>query len=145
MIILKIIACAFSMSFCFMCVSSLADFMIWRIFDTSSVWDNDPVEWLQQKCVYLAFLWIFFCGVCAVLAKKLKDFDRLVNFFVNLFLPIVAIWILSPYLGIIIAAVCISDTNLVDFYSALLSALISIVLFMIVVREVLKRVYPSKS
>ena len=80
-----------------------------------------------------------------MLAVKLKDFDRLVNFFVNLFLPIVAIWILSPYLGIIIAAVRISDIHLVDFYSALLSALISIVLFMIVVREVLKQIYPSKS
>lgn len=145
MIILKIIACAFSMSFCLMNISSLGDFVVWRIFDTSSVWDDDPIEWLQQKCVYFIFLWISFCGVCAVLAKKLKDFDRLVNFFVNLFLPIVAIWILSPYLGIIIAAVCISDTNLVDFYSALLSALIFIVLFMIVVAEVLKRVYPSKS
>ena len=145
MIILKIIACAFSMSFYLMCVSSLAGFMIEPFFYTSSVWDDDPIEWLQQKCVYFIFLWISFCGVCAVLAKKLKDFDRLVNFFVNLFLPIVAIWILSPYLGIIIAAVCISDTHLVDFYSALLSALISIVLFMIVVREVLKQIYPSKS
>jgi len=145
MIILKIIACAFSMSFCLMNISSLGDFVVWRIFDTSSVWDDDPIEWLQQKCVYFIFLWISFCGVCAVLAKKLKDFDRLVNFFVNLFLPIVAIWILSPYLGIIIAAVCISDTHLVDFYSALLSALISIVLFMIVVAEVLKQIYPPKS
>ncbi len=145
MIILKIIACAFSMSFCLMNISSLGDFVVWRIFDTSSVWDDDPIEWLQQKCVYFLFLWIFFCGICAVLAKKLKDFDRLVNFFVNLFLPIVAIWILSPYLGIIIAAVCISDTHLVDFYSALLSALIFIVLFMIVVAEVLKQIYPPKS
>ena len=145
MIILKIIACAFSMGFCLMCISSLMGFFIGQIFDTSSVWADDPIEWLQQKCVYFIFLWISFCGVCAVLAKKLKDFDRLVNFFVNLFLPIVAIWILSPYLGIIIAAVCISDTHLVDFYSALLSALISIVLFMIVVAEVLKRVYSSKS
>ena len=80
-----------------------------------------------------------------MLAVKLKDFGQLADFFVNLFLPIVAIWILSPYLGIIIAAVCISDTNLVDFYSALLSALISIVLFMIVVAEVLKQIYPPKS
>nr|WP_314071600.1 hypothetical protein [uncultured Campylobacter sp.] len=145
MIILKIIACAFSMSFYLMCVSSLADFVIEPFFYTSSVWDDDPLDWLQKKFAYFLFLWIFSCGICAILAAKLKDFDRLVNFFVNLFLPIVAIWILSPYLGIIIAAVCISDTNLVDFYSALLSALISIVLFMIVVAEVLKRVYPSKS
>ena len=145
MIILKIIACAFSMSFYLMCVSSLADFVIEPFFYTSSVWDDDPLDWLQKKFAYFLFLWIFSCGICAILAAKLKDFDRLVNFFVNLFLPIVAIWILSPYLGIIIAAVCISDTNLVDFYSALLSALISIVLFMIVVREVLKQIYPSKS
>ncbi len=145
MIILKIIACTFSMGFCLMNISSLGDFVVWRIFDTSSVWDDDPIEWLQQKCVYLAFLWIFFCGICAVLAAKLKDFGKLTDFFVNLFLPTAAIWILSPYLGTMIAAVCISDTHLVDFYSALLSALISIVLFMIVVREVLKRVYPPKS
>ena len=44
-----------------------------------------------------------------------------------------------------IAAVCISDTHFVDFYSALLSALIFIVLFMIVVKEVLKQIYPPKS
>ena len=128
-----------------MSISSLSDFLIWRIFDTSNVWDDDPIEWLQQKCVYFSFLWIFSCGICAVLAAKLKDFGKLTDFFVNLFLPTVAIWILSPYLGTMIAAVCISDTRLVDFYSALLSALISIVLFMIVVAEVLKRVYPSKS
>ena len=144
MVFLKIITCAFSMGFCLMSISSLADFLVWRIFDTSSVWDDDPIEWLQQKCIYFAFLWIFFCGVCAVLAAKLKDFGKLTDFFVNLFLPTVAIWILSPYLGTMIAAVCISDTNLVDFYSALLSALISIVLFMIVIREVLRRVYPPK-
>lgn len=114
-------------------------------FDASSARYDDPVEWLRQKCVYFAFLWIFFCGICAVLATKLKDFGRFADFFVDLFLPTVAIWILSSYLGTMIAAVCISDTHLVDFYSALLSALISIVLFMIVVREVLKRVYPPKS
>lgn len=145
MVFLKIIACAFSMGFCLMCVSSLMGFVIGQIFDASSVWDDDPVEWLQQKCVYFAFLWIFFCGVCAVLAAKLKDFGKLTDFFVNLFLPTVAIWILSPYLGIMIAAVCISDSRLAAFYAALLSALISIVLFMIVVKEVLKRVYPPKS
>ncbi len=145
MIILKIIACAFSMGFCLMCILSLMGFFIGQIFDTSSVRFDDPLEWLQQKCVYFLFLWIFFCGVCAVLAAKLKDFGKLTDFFVNLFLPTVAIWILSPYLGIIIAAVCISDTHLVDFYSALLSALISIVLFMIVVAEVLKQIYPPKS
>ena len=145
MVFLKIIACAFSMGFCLMCISSLMGFFIGQIFDTSSVRFDDPLEWLQQKCVYLAFLWIFFCGICAVLAAKLKDFGKLTDFFVNLFLPTVAIWILSPYLGIMIAAVCISDSRLAAFYAALLSALISIVLFMIVVKEVLKRVYPPKS
>lgn len=44
MIILKIIACAFSMGFCLMNISSLGDFVVWRIFDTSSVWDDDPIE-----------------------------------------------------------------------------------------------------
>ena len=44
-----------------------------------------------------------------------------------------------------IAAVCISDSRLAAFYAALLSVLISIVLFMIVVKEVLKLVYPPKS
>ena len=56
MAFLKIIACAFSMGFCLMCVSSLGDFLVWQIFDTSSVWDDDPIEWLQQKCVYFIFL-----------------------------------------------------------------------------------------
>ena len=145
MIILKIIACAFSMSFCLMNISSLGDFVVWRIFDTSSVWDDDPIEWLQQKCVYFIFLWISFCGVCAVLAVKLKDFDRLVNFFVNLFLPTAAVWILSPFLGMMIVALIVSDLHLARFYSSLLSALIFIVLFMIVVAEVLKQIYPPKS
>ena len=145
MIILKIIACAFSMSFYLICVSSLADFVIEPFFYTSSVWDDDPLDWLQKKFAYFLFLWIFSCGICAILAAKLKDFGKLTDFFVNLFLPTAAVWILSPYLGIIIAAVCISDTHLVDFYSALLSALIFIVLFMIVVAEVLKQIYPPKS
>ena len=145
MIILKIITCAFSMGFCLMSISSLGDFLVWRIFDTSSVWDDDPIEWLQQKCIYFAFLWIFFCGVCAVLAAKLKDFGKLTDFFVNLFLPTAAVWILSPFLGMMIVALIVSDLHLARFYSSLLSALIFIVLFMIVVREVLKRVYPPKS
>ena len=81
MVFLKIIACAFSMGFCLMCVSSLMGFVIGQIFDASSVWDEDPVEWLRQKCVYFAFLWIFFCGICAVLAAKLKDFGKLTVFF----------------------------------------------------------------
>ena len=145
MIILKIIACAFSMGFCLMCISSLMGFFIGQIFDTSSVRFDDPLEWLQQKCVYFLFLWIFFCGVCAVLATKLKDFDKFVDFFVNLFLPTAAVWILSPFLGMMIVALIVSDLHLATFYSSLLSALIFIVLFMIVVREVLKQIYPSKS
>ena len=144
MVFLKIIACAFSMGFCLMCVSSLMGFVIGQIFDASSVWDDDPVEWLRQKCVYFSFLWIFFCGICAVLAAKLKDFGRFVDFFVNLFLPTAAVWILSPFLGMMIVALIVSDLHLATFYSALLSALIFIVLFMIVVKEVLKQIYPPK-
>ena len=140
MIILKIIACAFSMSFCLMNISSLGDFVVWRIFDTSSVWDDDPIEWLQQKCVYFIFLWISFCGVCAVLAKKLKDFDRLVNFFVNLFLPTVAIWIISPFLGITIAAAF--ELHGGDILIGICTAY---VLALIVVAEVLKQVYSPKT
>ena len=135
MIILKIIACAFSMGFCLMCILSLMGFFIGQIFDTSSVRFDDPLEWLQQKCVYFLFLWIFFCGICAVLAKKLKDFGKLTDFFVNLFLPTAAVWILSPFLGMMIVALIVSDLHLATFYSSLLSALISIVLFMIVVKR----------
>nr|WP_315056028.1 hypothetical protein [uncultured Campylobacter sp.] len=145
MIILKIIACAFSMGFCLMCISSLMGFLTGQIFDTSSVRFDDPLEWLQQKCVYFLFLWIFFCGVCAVLAAKLKDFGKLTDFFVNLFLPTAAVWILSPFLGMMIVALIVSDLHLATFYSSLLSALIFIVLFMIVVAEVLKQIYPPKS
>ena len=135
MIILKIIACAFSMGFCLMCILSLMGFFIGQIFDTSSVRFDDPLEWLQQKCVYFLFLWIFFCGICAVLAKKLKDFGKLTDFFVNLFLPTAAVWILSPFLGMMIVALIVSDLHLATCYSSLLSALISIVLFMIVVKR----------
>ena len=145
MIILKIIACAFSMGFCLMCISSLMGFFIGQIFDTSSVRFDEPLEWLQQKCVYFLFLWIFFCGICAVLAAKLKDFGKLTDFFVNLFLPTAAVWILSPFLGMMIVALIVSDLHLARFYSSLLSALIFIVLFMIVVAEVLKQIYPPKS
>lgn len=145
MIILKIIACAFSMGFCLMCISSLMGFFIGQIFDTSSVRFDEPLEWLQQKCVYFLFLWIFFCGICAILAAKLKDFGKLTDFFVNLFLPTAAVWMLSPFLGMMIVALIVSDLHLARFYSSLLSALIFIVLFMIVVAEVLKQIYPSKS
>nr|WP_315004408.1 hypothetical protein [uncultured Campylobacter sp.] len=145
MIILKIIACAFSMSFYLMCVSSLADFMIEPFFYTSSAWDGDPLEWLQKKFAYFLFLWIFSCGICAILAAKLKDFGKLTDFFVNLFLPTAAVWILSPFLGMMIVALIVSDLHLATFYSSLLSALIFIVLFMIVVKEVLKQIYPPKS
>jgi len=145
MVFLKIIACAFSMGFCLMNISSLGDFVVWRIFDTSSVWDGDPLEWLQKKFAYFLFLWIFSCGICAILAAKLKDFGKLTDFFVNLFLPTAAVWILSPFLGMMIVALIVSDLHLATFYSSLLSALISIVLFMIVVREVLKQIYPPKS
>ena len=140
MIILKIITCAFSMGFCLMSISSLGDFLVWRIFDTSSVWDDDSIEWLQQKCIYFAFLWIFFCGVCAVLAAKLKDFGKLTDFFVNLFLPTVAVLIVSPFIGIAIATVlgwCGGDL-VISIFAAYILALL-------VVNRVLKRVYPPKS
>ena len=105
MVFLKIIACAFSMGFCLMCVSILMGFVIGQIFDASSVWNDDLIEWLQKKFVYFAFLWIFFCGICAILAAKLKDFGKFVDFFVNLFLPTVAVLIVSPLVGIAIATV----------------------------------------
>ena len=133
------------MSFYLMCVSSLADFMIEPFFYTSSVWDDDPLDWLQKKFAYFLFLWIFSCGICAILAAKLKDFGKLTDFFVNLFLPTAAVWMLSPFLGMMIVALIVSDLHLARFYSSLLSALIFIVLFMIVVAEVLKQIYPPKS
>ena len=144
MVFLKIIACAFSMSFYLMCVLSLASFMIEPFFYTSSVRFDDPIEWLQKKFAYFLFFWIFFCWICAILAAKLKDFGRFVDFFVNLFLPTAAVWILSPFLGMMIVALIVSDLHLATFYSALLSALIFIVLFMIVVKELLKQIYPPK-
>ena len=68
MVFLKIIACAFSMSFYLMCVLSLASFMIEPFFYTSSVRFDDPIEWLQKKFAYFLFFWIFFCWICAILA-----------------------------------------------------------------------------
>ena len=140
MIILKIIACAFSMGFCLMCISSLMGFFIGQIFDTSSVRFDDPLEWLQQKCVYFLFLWIFFCGVCAVLAAKLKDFGKLTDFFVNLFLPTVAVLIVSPFIGIAIATVlgwCGGDL--------IISICAAYILALLVVNRALKQIYPPKS
>ena len=46
---------------------------------------------------------------------------------------------------LMIVALIVSDLHLARFYSSLLSALIFIVLFMIVVAEVLKQIYPPKS
>lgn len=139
MVFLKIIACAFSMGFCLMCVSSLMGFVIGQIFDASSVWDDDPVEWLQQKCVYFAFLWIFFCGICAVLAAKLKDFGKLADFFVNLFLLTVAVLIVSPLVGIAIATVlgwCGGDL--------IISIFVAYILALLVVNRVLNQIYTPK-
>ncbi|WP_299189914.1 hypothetical protein [uncultured Campylobacter sp.] len=140
MIILKIIACAFSMSFCFMCVSSLAGFMIEPFFYTSSAQFDDPIEWLQKKFAYFLFFWIFFCWTCAILAAKLKDFGKLADFFVNLFLPTVAVLIVSPLVGIAIATVlgwCGGDL-VISIFAAYILALL-------VVNRVLKQIYPPKS
>lgn len=127
MIILKIIACAFSMSFCFMCVSSLAGFMIEPFFYTSSAQFDDPIEWLQKKFAYFLFFWIFFCWTCAILAAKLKDFGKLADFFVNLFLPTVAVLIVSPLVGIAIATVlgwCGGDLVISIFAAYILALLV---------------------
>ena len=122
----------------------LSRFYYRTVFYTSSARFDDPIEWLQKKFAYFLFFWTFFCWICAILAAKLKDFGRFVDFFVNLFLPTAAVWILSPFLGMMIVALIVSDLHLATFYSALLSALIFIVLFMIVVKEVLKQIYPPK-
>ena len=145
MVFLKIIACAFSMSFCFTSVLILADLSVELFFAAFSDRYGYLSEWLQERCIYFVVLWIFFCGICVILAEKLKDFGKLTDFFVNLFLPTAAVWILSPFLGMVIVALIVSDLHLATFYSSLLSALIFIVLFMIVVREVLKQIYPPKS
>ena len=140
MIILKIIACAFSMSFCFMCVSSFADFVIEPFFYTSSARFDGPIEWLQKKFAYFIFFWIFFCWICAILAAKLKDFGKLADFFVNLFLPTVAVLIVSPLVGIAIATVlgwCGGDL--------IISIFVAYILALFVVNRVLKQIYPSKS
>ena len=140
MIILKIIACAFSMSFYLMCISSLADFMIEPFFYTSSARFDDPIEWLQKKFAYFLFFWIFFCWICAILAAKLKDFGKLTDFFVNLFLPTVAVLIVSPFIGIAIATVlgwCGGDL--------IISICAAYILALLVVNRVLKQIYPPKS
>ena len=140
MIILKIIACAFSMGFCFTSVLILVDLSVELFFVAFSDRYGYLSEWLQERCVYFVVLWIFFCGICAILAEKLKDFDRLVNFFVNLFLPTVAIWIISPFLGITIAAVF--ELHGGDILIGICTAY---VLALIVVAEVLKQVYSPKT
>ena len=140
MIILKIIACAFSMSFYLMCVSSLADFMIEPFFYTSSARFDDPIEWLQKKFAYFLFFWIFFCWICVILAAKLKDFGKLTDFFVNLFLPTVAVLIVSPLVGIAIAMMlrwCGGDL--------IISIFVAYILALFVVNRVLKQIYPFKS
>lgn len=140
MIILKIIACAFSMGFCFISVLILADLSVELFFAAFSDRYGYLSEWLQERCIYFVVLWIFFCGICVILAEKLKDFDRLVNFFVNLFLPTVAIWIISPFLGITIAVAF--ELHGGDILIGICTAY---VLALIVVAEVLEQVYPPKT
>lgn len=140
MVFLKIIACAFSMGFCLMSVSSLADFVIEPFFYTSSARFDDPIEWLQKKFAYFLFFWIFFCWICAILAAKLKDFGKFTDFFVNLFLPTVAVLIVSPLVGIAIATVlgwCGGDL--------IISIFVAYILALLVVNRVLKQIYPPKS
>ena len=93
-----------------------------------------------EKIRIFPIFWIFFCWICAILAAKLKDFGKLTDFFVNLFLPAVAVLIVSPFIGIAIATVlgwCGGDL--------IISICAAYILALLVVNRVLKQIYLPKS
>ena len=111
MAFLKILTCAFSMSFCFMSIYGLTTSAVELVFfseynpegDADPLGDlGDPLNWLQLNIDYLVGFWIFFSSVCAVLYRRLSCFDEIAKFFIDLFLPAAATIILALILGAVL-------------------------------------------
>ena len=111
MVFLKILTCAFSMSFCFMSIYGLTTSAVELALFTeyNPAGDADPlgdlryqIDWLQLNIAYLVGFWIFFSSVCAVIYRRLSCFDEISKFFIDLFLPTVATIILALILGAVL-------------------------------------------
>ena len=147
MAFLKILTCAFSMSFCFMSIYGLTTSAVELVFfseynpagDADPLGDlGDPLDWLELNIAYLVGFWIFFSGVCAVLYKRLSYFDEIAKFFIDLFLPAAAMIILALILGAILPFAVEAQRG--DFVIAQgVGIFLAQILFIITIARLLKR------
>ena len=147
MVFLKILTCAFSMSFCFMSIYGLTTSAVELVFfseynpagDADPLGDlGDPLDWLELNIAYLVGFWIFFSGVCAVLYKRLSYFDEISKFFIDLFLPAAATIILALILGSVLPfAVGAQPENAVIAQG--LGIFLAEIFFIIIIAYLLKR------
>ena len=147
MAFLKILTCAFSMSFCFMSIYGLTTSAVELVFfseynpegDADPLGDlGDPLSWLQLNIAYLVGFWIFFSSVCAVLYRRLSCFDEIAKFFIDLFLPAAAMIILALILGAVLPfAVGAQPENAVIAQGV--GIFLAEILFIIIIACLLKR------
>ena len=147
MAFLKILTCAFSMSFCFMSIygltTSAVELVFFREYDLAGDADplgdlGDPLDWLELNIAYLVGFWIFFSGVCAVLYKRLSYFDEIAKFFIDLFLPAATTIILALILGAVLPVTVGIQRG--DFIIAQgVGIFLAEILFIIIIAHLLKR------
>ena len=144
MVFLKILTCAFSMSFCFMSIygltTSAVELVFFREYDPAG--DADPLgdlgDWLELNIAYLVGFWIFFSGVCAVIYRRLSCFDEIAKFFIDLFLPAAATIILALILGAVLPFTV--GIRRGDFVIAQgVGIFLAEILFIIIIARLLKR------
>ena len=147
MAFLKILTCAFSMSFCFMSIygltTSAVELALFTEYNPAGDADplgdlSDPLDWLQLNIAYLVGFWIFFSSVCAVIYRRLSCFDEISKFFIDLFLPTVATIILALILGAVLPfTVGAQPENAVIAQG--LGIFLAEILFIIIIARLIKR------
>ena len=147
MVFLKILSCAFSMSFCFMSIygltTSAVELALFTEYnpvgDADPLGDlGDPLDWLELNIAYLVGFWVFFSGVCAVIYRRLSCFDEISKFFIDLFLPAAATIILALILGSVLPfAVGAQPENAVIAQG--LGIFLAEIFFIIIIAYLLKR------
>ncbi|WP_298947040.1 hypothetical protein [Campylobacter showae] len=147
MVFLKILTCAFSMSFCFMSIygltTSAVELALFTEYNPAGDADplgdlSDPLDWLQLNIAYLVGFWIFFSSVCAVIYRRLSCFDEISKFFIDLFLPTVATIILALILGAVLPfTVGAQPENAVIAQG--LGIFLAEILFIIIIARLIKR------
>ena len=147
MVFLKILTCAFSMSFCFMSIygltTSAVELALFTEYNPAGDADplgdlSDPLDWLQLNIAYLVGFWIFFSSVCAVIYRRLSCFDEISKFFIDLFLPTVATIILALILGAVLPFAVGAQRG--DFVIAQgFGIFLAEILFIIIIARLIKR------